>query len=76
MRPELAVEESSRGVREATPPARFSRYDFQSATCVRISARASFCSICPMSSAAGTLRIWPVRMRFMLLPMNADLFSR
>ena len=50
--------------------------DFQSATCVRISLFASFASIAAISSADGTLRIWPVFRRFMLLPMNADLFSR
>jgi hypothetical protein len=74
--PLAADELSARGGSVETLPATFSRYDFQSATCVRISLFASFCSTAAASSAVGTLRIWPAFRRFMLLPENACWFCR
>ncbi len=75
-RPVATLEVSARAGSDATPPASWSRYVFQSATCVRYSLFASTWATCDTSSAVGTLRICPVFMRFMLLPMKADLFSR
>src|SRR5687768_16586564 len=75
-RPAATLLGSARAGMAATPPASWPRYAFQSATCVRYSWLASFVWIFSTSGAEGTLRIWPVFRRFMLLFTNADWFSR
>ena len=52
-----------------------SRYARQSDACTRTVFAASLAGVAAASSADGTVRIAPVRSRFMLLPSNASAFD-